>query len=169
MEYLIEDTNKIVSEKELRTILMQEETTDILNNIDDYMDGALLLENQFHCIKTAKNGDIMEVIDLLGTNWNIPVKVLDKKSYNSVLVLDPKIPLDDYLAIKEQIEKRTDSPLFTEIGIRKLAYETKGHLEGFYLEIEFKSITEKIAELEDFFKNNSNILKYLVMQKEEYI
>lgn len=74
MEYVIIDTGKIVSENELREMLYKYEIQDLLDNKDDYFKGFLNVEYQFNCIRKAIDSDIKEVIDMLETNWNVPIE-----------------------------------------------------------------------------------------------
>lgn len=74
MEYIITDTNKIVNEKELRTMLYKYEIQDLLDNQEEYFKGFLNLEYQFSCIRTAVDGEIVAVIKMLNESWNVPVE-----------------------------------------------------------------------------------------------
>ena len=74
MKYLLEDTNKIVTEDFLREYLYTEEVNDLLVNKELYLKGYLWLGHQMECIEKAINGDIKEVIKMLEINWNVPIK-----------------------------------------------------------------------------------------------
>lgn len=87
MKYLIEDTNKIVDERYLRKYLFQEEIGDITNNLDDYLDGGLDIEWQFDCIRTAKYGDMKDVIKALNESWNVPVRELETDKFTEIFEL----------------------------------------------------------------------------------
>ncbi|MCK4321236.1 30S ribosomal protein S6 [candidate division WOR-3 bacterium] len=52
-------------------------------------------------------------------------------------------------------------------GLRKLAYTVKGYEDGYYTVMSFGFIPEKINLLNDFMKKNSNIIRYLIVSKEE--
>ena len=71
--FLVMDEHKLVSEKELRKMLLFEETNDIINNIDDYMNGDLSLDNQLKCIKDCLDSSIDNLIETANSSWNIPV------------------------------------------------------------------------------------------------
>ena len=94
MKYLIEDTNEIVDERYLRKYLFEEELGDITNNLDDYLDGGLDIEWQFDCIRTAKNGDMKDVIKVLNESWNVPIKEVEE------------IEVDKFAEILELIEDK---------------------------------------------------------------
>ena len=71
--FLVMDEHKLVNEKELRKMLLLEETNDIINNVDDYVNKDLPLDEQLRCIKTALDGDIDVVIEMANSSWNIPI------------------------------------------------------------------------------------------------
>ena len=71
--FLVMDEHKLVNEKELRKMLLLEETNDIVNNVDDYVNKDLPLDEQLRCIKTALDGDIDVVIEMANSSWNIPI------------------------------------------------------------------------------------------------
>lgn len=54
-----------------------------------------------------------------------------------------------------------------ELGRKKLAYEVKGHKEGIYVVIYFKSKPEFITELERVYKITEAILKFIVVKVDE--
>lgn len=68
-----EDRGKIINEKQLRKMLLLEETNDIINNVDDFMNNDLSLESQLDCIQNALNMSVDEVIDTLASSWNISI------------------------------------------------------------------------------------------------
>ena len=52
-------------------------------------------------------------------------------------------------------------------GKRRLAYEIEKVREGYYVLVEFKAPAELPAELERNFRNDDNIMRYLVISKAE--
>ncbi len=52
-------------------------------------------------------------------------------------------------------------------GKRKLAYEIKKHLRGYYILLDFASQTDVVNELERNFKIDDKILKYMTIKKED--
>jgi len=54
-----------------------------------------------------------------------------------------------------------------EWGTRKLAYEIEKLTEGYYVLVDFKSSTELPRELERNFKISDDVLRYVVINKEE--
>lgn len=72
-KYLIMDEARLITEKELRKMLLNEETQDIFANLEDYINGDLSLDSQLMCIKNALDSNIDNVIETLNSSWNIPV------------------------------------------------------------------------------------------------
>lgn len=52
-------------------------------------------------------------------------------------------------------------------GIRKLAYEIKKYDEGYFITMDFKQKLETIPALEKIFRKNNNVLKFIIIKKEE--
>lgn len=78
-QFLITDTNEIVSEEYLRKLLYGYEIQDLLNNENEYFKGFLDLQAQMNCIEKAIKGNLEEVIDMLETNWNVPIEKINKE------------------------------------------------------------------------------------------
>ncbi|MCI8621377.1 MAG: 30S ribosomal protein S6 [Clostridia bacterium] len=54
-----------------------------------------------------------------------------------------------------------------EIGLKKLAYEIGKNSEGFYVIFEFEAKPELIVELERNYRITDEIIKFIVVRKEE--
>lgn len=52
-------------------------------------------------------------------------------------------------------------------GKRRIAYEIKEDTEGFYVVIDFKADNEAIAELDRVLKITDEVLRFLLVRKEE--
>jgi small subunit ribosomal protein S6 len=52
-------------------------------------------------------------------------------------------------------------------GKRKLAYEIKKHLRGYYILLDFAGQTDVVNELERNFKIDDKILKYMTIKKDD--
>jgi len=52
-------------------------------------------------------------------------------------------------------------------GKRKLAYEIKKHLRGYYILLDFAGQTDVVNEMERNFKIDDKILKYMTIKKED--
>ena len=51
------------------------------------------------------------------------------------------------------------------MGKRKLAYEIKQNTTGYYLIIEFYADDEEVKTLENYCRNNENIIKWIFIRK----
>lgn len=68
------NVGRFVNELEVRKILFDLELGDIYNNIIDYKEGLLSLENQLDIVKSAIYADMREVIHRLSRDWQIEIK-----------------------------------------------------------------------------------------------
>lgn len=95
--------------------------------------------------------------------------------YESVIIINPKINNKDLEKIinnvieiiyngglgKNNFEKTED------LGIKKLAYEIQGQKEGHFISFYFKSEKKLINKIEQFYKNENNIMKFIIMKTED--
>ncbi len=89
------------------------------------------------------------------------------KKYESTVILKPDITETKKDEIIEKLKILTKDVEIDELGKRTLAYEVKGYKEGIYIVFNFKSTNKINRELEDFFRDNVNILKYIILKGEE--
>ena len=90
--------------------------------------------------------------------------------YESVIIINPSL---DEQGIKDVITKFTDLinnnngkvENVDEMGKRKLAYEIKKNKEAFYVQFNFESKPEAIAELERIYRITDEILKFITIKK----
>lgn len=69
--------------------------------------------------------------------------------------------------IKKYLNENGKITKIDELGIRKLAYEVQKYKEAYYYVIEFNSKSENIAELERIYRITDEILKFIVVRKDE--
>lgn len=89
------------------------------------------------------------------------------KFFQSVMILKPNDKITEtLLEIQKDIIKITkDIDIKAEIvGSRKLAYRIKDYEEGYYVQFYFKNDSNDIEELEEYLKNNEEILKHIVIR-----
>ena len=91
--------------------------------------------------------------------------------YESVIIINPNV---DEEGIKTLIQKFTDLinsdgkvESAEEIGKKKLAYPVKKCAEGIYVLINFESEGGIIAELERNFRITDEVIKFIVIRKDE--
>ena len=53
------------------------------------------------------------------------------------------------------------------MGKRKLAYEIKKNKEAYYIQFDFEAKPESITELERVYRITDDILKFIVIRKED--
>ena len=93
------------------------------------------------------------------------------KSYETLFVISPDLSEEDTKALVDKfttlIKENGEIGEVDEWGRRKLAYPIDYKTEGYYVLINFKSATDFPSELERIFNITDNILRSLVIAKEE--
>ena len=90
--------------------------------------------------------------------------------YESVIIINPSV---DEEGMKSLIQKFTDIinnegkvESVNELGKKRLAYEIKKQKEGIYLLFNFEAKPDFIAELERIYRITDEIMKFIVVKKE---
>ncbi len=91
--------------------------------------------------------------------------------YESVIIINPNL---EEAVIKSTIKRfedliNTDGKLesINELGNKKLAYEIKKNKEGYYVVYNFEAKPELIAELERNYRIADEVIKFIVVRKDE--
>lgn len=91
--------------------------------------------------------------------------------YEALFIVNPSV---EDAGIKELIQKfsnliNSDGKVESveEIGKKKLAYPVKKNPEGFYVLINFEANGTLIAELERVFRITDEVIKFIVIRKDE--
>lgn len=91
--------------------------------------------------------------------------------YESIIIVNPKLNEKQQNEIenkyKKIINKNGNVITIENIGKKRLAYEVKKNKEGIYIEINFASEASFIAELERQYKIDENVIKFIVIRKED--
>ena len=91
--------------------------------------------------------------------------------YESIIIVNPKLNEKHQNEIenkyKKIINKNGNVISIENIGKKRLAYEVKKNKEGIYIEINFTSEASFIAELERQYKIDENVIKFIVIRKED--
>ena len=91
--------------------------------------------------------------------------------YESIIIVNPKLNEIQQNEIenkyKKIINKNGNVISIENIGKKRLAYEVKKNKEGIYIEINFTSEASFIAELERQYKIDENVIKFIVIRKED--
>ena len=91
--------------------------------------------------------------------------------YETVFIINPSV---EEAGIKDLIQKFSDIinndgkvEEVQEMGKRKLAYEIKKNSEGIYVLINFEANPDLIKELERNYRITDNVIKFIVVRKDE--
>lgn len=95
--------------------------------------------------------------------------------YESVIIMNPKINNKDLEKIINNVIEiiyngglgENNFEKTEDLGIKKLAYEIQGQKEGHYVSFYFKSEKRLIDKIEQFYKNENNIMKFIIMRTED--
>ena len=90
--------------------------------------------------------------------------------YETMYIISPTVDDEQVKALVEKfndlISEHGEIEKVEEWGRKKLAYEVQDQKEGYYVLVYFTSNPEFPLELERNFKITENILKYLILNKE---
>ena len=91
--------------------------------------------------------------------------------YERIIIVNPKLNEKQQNEIenkyKKIINKNGNVLCIENIGKKRLEYEVKKRIEGLYIEINFTSEASFIAELERQYKIDENVIKFIVIRKED--
>ena len=91
--------------------------------------------------------------------------------YESVIIINPNVDEAGVKALEDKftglINENGKVEKVDSMGKRKLAYEIKKFAEGTYLVFNFESKPEAIAELERVYRITDDVLKFIVVKKED--
>ena len=89
--------------------------------------------------------------------------------YESVIIINPEFDKATLKALEEKvtglINENGKVEEVIDLGKRKLAYEIKKNKEAYYVQINFESKPEAIAELERIYRITDGILKFITVRK----
>ena len=90
--------------------------------------------------------------------------------YESVIIINPNVDEAGVKALEDKftelINENGKVEKVDSMGKRKLAYEIKKFGEGTYLVFNFESKPEAIKELERVYRITDDVLKFIVIKKE---
>ena len=90
--------------------------------------------------------------------------------YESVIIINPNVDEAGVKALEDKftglINENGKVEKVDSMGKRKLAYEIKKFVEGTYLVFNFESKPEAIKELERVYRITDDVLKFIVIKKE---
>ena len=90
--------------------------------------------------------------------------------YESVIIINPNVDEAGVKALEDKftglINENGKVEKVDSMGKRKLAYEIRKFAEGTYLVFNFESKPEAIKELERVYRITDDVLKFIVIKKE---
>ena len=91
--------------------------------------------------------------------------------YESVIIINPNCTEEAVKALEDKftgiINENGKVESVENIGKKKLAYEIKKNKEGIYMLINFEAKPDSIAELERNYRITDDIIKFIVVRKED--
>ncbi len=95
------------------------------------------------------------------------------REYEVTIIVQPKLEEQARTELIETVsgwlttgEEETDKPVANHWGERRLAYPIEDHKTGYYVMFEAKLDPEGIPAIEQQFKYQEDLLRYLVIRKE---
>lgn len=103
------------------------------------------------------------------------------KKYEAIIIVDSKFneeAVDELISTRygEEIIARYNKPVnkirfdgreeieVNKMGLKKLAYEVKGHTDGYFYQFTFWATKDNIDELERIFRIDDKILKFMIVR-----
>ncbi len=91
--------------------------------------------------------------------------------YESIIIVNPNVDEEGLKSLEERftglINENGKVESVENMGKKKLAYEIKKFAEGTYLLFNFESKPSAIAEIERVYRITDEILKHIVVKKDE--
>lgn len=98
-------------------------------------------------------------------------------NYETVVIIEPSYFIENSINYAKTIEKvrkilKINTIMGAEfevedIGLKRLAYETRGFNEGYYLVFKYKTSPNFISNLEKYFRENQCFLKFITVRTGE--
>ena len=93
-----------------------------------------------------------------------------KRIFENVLIIKGEFTEKQYKKSLEEIQKHIESleiKKLEEKGKKRLAYPVDENKEGYFVVMEIKTTEEEILKIEQYYRVNSDILKFLTVKKEK--
>ncbi|MBC8394110.1 MAG: 30S ribosomal protein S6 [Deltaproteobacteria bacterium] len=90
------------------------------------------------------------------------------RRYETVVIFDPELSDEERLPLFKRIEDTISQlggflVVFDEWGLKKLAYEIKKKIRGYYVRIDFCGTGTIVDEMERFFRIDDRVLKFMTV------
>ena len=103
--YYIYELNSTYTEKELRSLLLQNEVEHILNNRTDYINGDLNILVQCETIKQCLIIPIEKVIERLKDWWSYTITKLQYRTYITTIEINQNARFEQVQSVLDYIQK----------------------------------------------------------------
>ena len=91
--------------------------------------------------------------------------------YESVIIINPSVDEEKVKSLtttlSDLINKHGKVENVEDLGKKKLAYEVKKNTEGYYVVTTFEAEPSLIAELERNYRITDDVIKFMVIRKDE--
>ena len=91
--------------------------------------------------------------------------------YESIIIINPNCTDEALKALEDKftglINEKGKVESYENMGKKKLAYEVKKNKEGFYVLINFEAKPDSITELERNYRITDEVIKFIVVRKED--
>lgn len=96
------------------------------------------------------------------------------RRYETITIIDPDLSEEERRPVLERVEglMPQQDGLLVEIdewGTRKLAYEIKKKMRGFYVRFDYCGNGELVNEIERFFRIDDRVLKYMTVLQQDQV
>ena len=92
-------------------------------------------------------------------------------NYESVIIINPNVEEQTIKSLIAKFSDLTNSDgkleKVDELGKKRLAYEIKKNTEGYYVVFTFEANPEFISELERIYRITDEVIKFIVVKKDE--
>lgn len=137
---------------------LKERRNEILKEIESKIAHKLDLE------KASTN--ISEEIGQLNLEIEeLETRLSEMHEYESIFILSIDTTLKRFQKIIDEVLEITHYYELEKMGIKKLAYEIKGNLEGYYVSVHFVGNYEIVKKLEKFYRFQDEIIKFITIRK----
>lgn len=137
---------------------LKERRNEILKEIESKIAHKLDLE------KASTN--ISEEIGQLNLEIEeLETRLSEMHEYESIFILSIDTTLKRFQKIIDEVLEITHYYDLEKMGIKKLAYEIKGNLEGYYVSVHFVGNYEIVKKLEKLYRFQDEIIKFITIRK----
>jgi small subunit ribosomal protein S6 len=94
------------------------------------------------------------------------------RRYETIFIADPDIPEESRVQLFDKVKSLIDEQggqlvEFDNWGNKKLAYEIKKKLRGYYVRLDYCGVGKVVDELERFFRIDDRVLRFLTVLLDE--